>query len=255
MADRFPSLDEIDAGHTETRGDANFDLVGDDTAGDDFLSRERALLGDDAIQFASPNDKLATVEDGGDDDLLGGGNFSSNTGGQEMAGFEDSFPAIDTTNDHMAPGGTITGNTLPYLPGAPTSTYAVTPQRSDSPEPDVIREWRERRDLALQHRDEVSAERKQKTIKDAQEAIDDFYENYNNKKDKGLTQSRRDAEEFLNGREDTAAGGTSWERIAKLVDLSGKGVKGGASGSEKQRFRELLISLRKDEKAPGATGY
>lgn len=39
------------------------------------------------------------------------------------------------------------------------------------------------------------------------------------------------------------------------MDLSGKGVKGGEKGSDKARFRELLMSLRKDEKAPGATGY
>jgi hypothetical protein len=39
------------------------------------------------------------------------------------------------------------------------------------------------------------------------------------------------------------------------VDLSGKGPAGGASGSDKARFRDLLMSLRKDEKAPGATGY
>lgn len=58
----------------------------------------------------------------------------------------------------------------------------------------------------------------------------------------------------MSKREDTSAGGTSWERIAKLVDLSGKGNKGGASGSEKAKFRELLVSLKKDEKAPGATG-
>ena len=70
-----------------------------------------------------------------------------------------------------------------------------------------------------------------------------------------MAKTRKDAEEFLANREDTSAGGTSWERIAKLVDLSGKGTKGGASGSEKARFRELLLSLKKDEKAPGATGY
>jgi hypothetical protein len=75
------------------------------------------------------------------------------------------------------------------------------------------------------------------------------------KKEKTIAATRRDAEEFLEGREDTSAGGTSWERIAKLVDLSGKGAKGGASGSEKGKFRDLLMSLRKDEKAPGATGY
>lgn len=56
-------------------------------------------------------------------------------------------------------------------------------------------------------------------------------------------------------REDTVSGGTSWDRIAKLVDVSGKGTKGGAAGSGKERFRELLMTLRKDEKAPGATGY
>lgn len=153
----------------------------------------------------------------------------------------------------MAPGGTITGSTLPYLPGQPIPSS--TPMRSDSPEPDVIREWRERRDLQVQHRDEVSSERKAKTIEEARQNIDDFYENYNNKKDKEIAKTRKDAEEFLASRDDTTAGGTSWERIAKLVDLSGKGVKGGASGSEKQRFREILLSLRKDEKAPGATGY
>lgn len=155
---------------------------------------------------------------------------------------------------HMAPGGTITGSGLPFLPGAPQQS-AYTPQRSESPEPEVLREWRERRDLAIEHRDQVSAERKAQTIKEAQENIDDFYENYNNKKEKQIAQTRREAEEFLANRDDTTAGGTSWERIAKLVDLSGKGVKGGASGSEKQRFREILLSLRKDENAPGATGY
>jgi hypothetical protein len=77
--------------------------VGDSNDTDDFLSRERALLGDDADQFTSENDKLATVEDGGDDDLLGGDYSQANVGGQEMNGFESSFPAIDTTNEVSRP--------------------------------------------------------------------------------------------------------------------------------------------------------
>jgi len=91
-------------------------------------------------------------------------------------------------------------------------------------------------------------------VKAAQQAIDDFYENYNTKKEKTIAQTRKDAEEFLANREDTSAGGTSWERIAKLVDLSGKGARGGAAGTGKERFRELLMNLKKDERAPGATG-
>lgn len=90
------------AGQTEARGDAaDFDISGDNDASN-FLDRERALLGDDADQFASENDRAATVEDG-DDDLLGGDFSQANVGGQEMSGFESSFPAIDTTNDVSTP--------------------------------------------------------------------------------------------------------------------------------------------------------
>ncbi|KAG9237015.1 putative clathrin light chain [Amylocarpus encephaloides] len=238
MADRFPSLEEFDSGaQSSPQGTPGFETAG----GDDFLSREKALLGDDANQFVSSNDNSAFVEDG-DDDLLGGGG-----GNEEVTEFESSFPAIDTQNEGVALGGSITNTGAPYQ-----SSYF--PRGEDDEEPEVIKQWRERRDLQLSSREEKSEERKAETIQAAQQNIDDFYENYNSKKEKMLSQTRRDADEFLEGREDTSAGGTSWERIAKLVDLSGKGARGGASGTGKEKFRELLISLRKDEKAPGASG-
>lgn len=115
-------------------------------------------------------------------------------------------------------------------------------------------QWREKRNADLARRAEISEEKKAGTVKKAQEDIDSFYESYNAKVDKAKATTRKDEEEFLAARQDTAAGGTSWERIAKLVDVSGKGVKGGASGSGKERFREMLIDLKKDEKAPGASG-
>lgn len=117
------------------------------------------------------------------------------------------------------------------------------------------RKWRESRDLDLRRRDETSAAKKADKTEQARKDIDEFYENYNHKKDKSIGKTRKEAEEFLDSREDTSAGGTSWERIGKLVDVSGKGAKGGASGTEKQKFRELLVDLKKDEKAPGAKGY
>jgi len=116
------------------------------------------------------------------------------------------------------------------------------------------RQWRERRDADLRRRAEISAEKKAALIKKAQQDIDDFYVSYGNKADKGRAQARAEAEQFLANRDNTAAGGTSWERIAKLVDVSGKGAKGGASGSGKERFRELLLDLKKDPNAPGASG-
>lgn len=148
-----------------------------------------------------------------------------------------------------APGAsTITGTSVSYNSG-----YQAT--ATDEEEPDVIKQWRVKRDAQIAKRAEQLAAQKEETIKEAQQNIDDFYENYNTKKEKGIAQTRKDAEQFLENREDTVSGGTSWDRIAKLVDVSGKGSKGGASGSGKERFREILVNLRKDEKAPGATGY
>ena len=125
----------------------------------------------------------------------------------------------------------------------------------DEEEPEVIKEWREKRDAGNAKRAEQFAQQKAETIQEAQQNIDEFYENYNTKKEKMIAQTRKEEEQFLASRDDTTSGGTSWERISKLVDVSGKGQKGGASGSGKERFRELLTSLRKDEKAPGASGY
>jgi Clathrin light chain len=123
MADRFPSLEEFDSGgefplppphpltlsfkHWEARSRHLFWSKADPeqaqteaapfdgATGDDFLTREKALLGDDANQFATGHDNAAFVEDG-DDDFLGGGGGG---GGEEVTEFESSFPAIDTRNE------------------------------------------------------------------------------------------------------------------------------------------------------------
>lgn len=67
---------------------------------DDFLARERALLGEDAEQFATPNDATAAagaiVAD--DDDLIGG-DLPQGGPSEEIPGFESSFPAIETQNE------------------------------------------------------------------------------------------------------------------------------------------------------------
>ncbi|KAF2971200.1 hypothetical protein GQX73_g2334 [Xylaria multiplex] len=233
MADRFPSLDDFDSGAQTEIGD-----VGSPSA-DDFLARERALLGDDATQFTTGKETAALADPS--DDLLGDDSAPGN------AQFESQFPDL-ASNEQVGPGNSITGPSVSYNSGY--GAYAEEEQ-----EPEVITQWREKRDAANAKRAEEFAAQKAQTIKEAQENIDEFYENYNNKKDKTIAQTRKDEEQFLASRDDTTSGGTSWERIAKLADVSGKGPKGGASGSGKERFRELLVSLRKDEKAPGAEGY
>lgn len=115
MADRFPSLEDFDSGgelythcvlfsYTLRFADladiglhpaqTNVQDPSADPSADDFLAREKAILGDDA-------DKFATVEDGdafdaGDDDLLGGG-------GGETAQFEQQFPDLSGPNEVRPP--------------------------------------------------------------------------------------------------------------------------------------------------------
>ncbi|OHE92406.1 clathrin light chain [Colletotrichum orchidophilum] len=243
MAHRFPSLEDFDSGAQTDIKD-----TGAEPSTDDFLAREKALLGDDADQFATSGDAIAFGA--GDDDLLGGGG-SGNVISEEST-FESQFPDLaqnEPVNSGQIPGAGITATpSVNYNSG-----YSAFVEEEE--EPAVIREWREQRDAQNEKRALQFGQQREETIKEARENIDDFYNNYNAKKEKGIAQTRKDAEQFLASREDTVSGGTSWERIAKLVDVSGKGSKGGASGSGKERFRELLISLKKDEKAPGASGY
>ncbi|KOS17334.1 Clathrin light chain [Escovopsis weberi] len=237
MADRFPSLEEFDSGAQTNVQDAL-----DESGPQDFLAREKALLGDDADQFATTADVDAFAEPDGD--LLGASDAAPSA-------FDSQFPDLA---DPMAGAAglaeptSITGPSVSYNSGF--QAYAA-----EEEEPEVIKEWRERRDAQIAKRTEQFAAQREEIIKEAQQNIDDFYDNYNQKKEKGIAQTRKEAEEFLASREDTVSGGTSWDRIAKLVDVTGKGNKGGAAGSGKERFREMLMSLRNDEKAPGATGY
>lgn len=129
----------------------------------------------------------------------------------------------------MPGGNTITGPSVNFNSG-----YQA--HAEDEEEPEVIKQWRETRDAQIEKRSQQFVAQREETIKEAQANIDDFYNNYNSKKEKEIEKTRKEAEEFLANRDDTVSGGTSWDRIAKLVDVSGKGTKGGASGSGKERL-------------------
>lgn len=59
------------------------------------------MLGEDANQFATPQDQAATMEGADNDgDLLGGESVPAEQAApEEISGFESSFPAIDTQNE------------------------------------------------------------------------------------------------------------------------------------------------------------
>lgn len=92
----------IGLGHSETSRNGVIDSP-NGSADDDFLTRERALLGDDADQFASANDHSASgpIEDD-EEDLLGGGSYgNAQTKGSDVKRFESSFPEVEETRNEV----------------------------------------------------------------------------------------------------------------------------------------------------------
>jgi hypothetical protein len=121
----------------------------------------------------------------------------------------------------------------------------------DDSEP--IKEWRARQELEIKRRDELSDTKREEIRDKAKKAIDDFYENYNNKKETSIEEVRNAAKDFIGELNNAVSGGTTWDRVLKLIDTSDKSVTAG--GRDKTRFKELLLSLKGDPDAPGAAGY
>lgn len=222
---KFPALEEIDQDVAQESG-------GFDTE-DDFLSREKAALGEDAEAFAS--EQAGEVDD--------------------EAAFEASFPSLDSNNkDESAlnQSGMISEPAEPYLPQQPSTTETSSNQKSSLEESEHIKEWISRRELEIQRRDELSESKRNETREKAKKAIDDFYENYNSKKDDSIEQTKSEEKKFIQDRDDgLSATGNTWDRIVKLIDPSETGTK----DHDKSRFKELLMSLKGDSNAPGAAGY
>ncbi|RIA78955.1 clathrin light chain [Glomus cerebriforme] len=233
----FPPLEDF------STPNKNASLESDPTA--DFLAREQAILGADADLFANSNHTITS------------------TTSNELEGFPDitSITSPSANNVLSPPVSNISNNSVSDYSAFHSEFPSVEIENTqasyniEEEEPEVIRQWRERQREIIAQRDETSEAKKRETLSIARDAIDKFYEEYNEKKARTQKQNKQDEETFLRERDDLTSG-TSWERICKQVDLStaqskttNKHVK------DVSRFKEMLLSLKKDEKAPGAGGY
>ncbi|KAI8362513.1 clathrin light chain, partial [Mortierella sp. GBAus27b] len=212
----------------------------------DFLAREQAALGGDADFLAS---------------LASAGSPSNNIGSD----FESTFPSFA---EHEA---SITSP--PASSGKPISTPTVTVAADDDfgtfhseyppiettdsapvsqVSPYLMLEWREKQAGVIAEKDEKSETKRQQTIVAAHEAIDRFYEDYNQKKERSIADNRNKESEFLTKRDDVSSG-TQWERINRHLDSSPAAVAAAlrAGRRDTSRMRELLRDLEKDPNAPG----
>ncbi|KAF8951267.1 hypothetical protein BGZ46_004084 [Entomortierella lignicola] len=135
---------------------------------------------------------------------------------------------------------------------SPSPSFTRAPQFKAQEVPAVVKEWREKQAAIIAEKDERSEAKRQETIGSAHEAIDRFYEDYNQKKAKLLAENRDKEVEFLAKRDDVSSG-TQWERINRHLDSSPAAVAAAlkAGRRDTSRMRDLLRDLEKDPNAPG----
>lgn len=218
----FPSLDDFESGTTKTSQPRMESVVDDD----DFMGSFSNEAASKFPEIGESGDLLHAQDD-----------------------FTSSFPEIQQDQQQQQFSGMISGPSEPYIPGSGDAPRVNNDEEEE--EPRVITEWREKQALQISRRDESAARKRAETQATARQAIDDFYDNYNNKRDKTIANIRAEQDAALAKRDETTSGGTTWERIVKLVDL--KDTKAVTRGDrDVSRMRELLLTLKKDKNAPAA---
>ncbi|KAI0070471.1 hypothetical protein K474DRAFT_1608630 [Panus rudis PR-1116 ss-1] len=190
------------------------------------------------------------------------------TGDEEIEKFESEFPEIEVpqpsfTSPPVSQPSFGTSSTTPFAPKPQSSAFTTTPllsQPVDEEEPEPVKQWREKQAAEIKARDEASAKKREEIISKAERAIDQFYEEYAAKKEKNIRENKEHEEEFVQKMTDSLSQGTTWERIADIIELQNSQSKtiarAGAGTTDLARFREVLLRLKREgESAPGAAGY
>jgi len=227
-------------------GDFNSSME-DPTA--DFLAREKAALGDDADLFAtdvpsfsSPAPTQVPLPSATPTEQLESRVFSPSSQNYPLSPPNAGFGSISPT-----PAGDYSAfeSEFPAAEELETSQAFINASTIPDIEPEVVRQWREKQKELIAERDAESEEKKHQLVQKARQDIDEFYEDYNDKKQKAIELNREKEENDQNERE-KAASGTVWERITREIDL-----KSTSSTRDVSRMKQLMLDLRKDSRAPG----
>ncbi|KAJ1666056.1 Clathrin light chain [Coemansia sp. RSA 1813] len=190
----------------------------------EFLARERAALGAEADLFQ--NDSSGPASEAA---------LSPGQQGERSSGGSFAEPMMVDSE-----------------PVGALSPEAAQPSTADS---QFQEEWQAKQRTIIEDRDRQSEEKHGAIVEEAKQAIDKFYEEYNEKKEKSIQQNRANQEMELQA----ANKGSLWERALKQIDMATKAsadIQGHSDASHKvvrdtSRMRELLQDLKRDKEAPG----
>ncbi|CCF60448.1 hypothetical protein KAFR_0K00920 [Kazachstania africana CBS 2517] len=183
----------------------------------DFLKREAEALGD---EFKTEHDT----------DLLNNSDEEQFSSEQQNQEDQDELAELQAAS--------------PALPSqAPQETT-----NSDAAE--IINKWRESRDKQVHERDETLKSQKSGLQEQAIKYIDDFYANYNEKKEQNIKTVSQESEEFLSKRDQFfTQDNTTWDRVLQLINEDDADIVG---GRDRSKFKEILQRLKGKVDAPGA---
>lgn len=155
----------------------------------------------------------------------------------------------------------VMSNMAPQQTATPAFGVSADPYGvQDEEEPEAIRRWREEQEEDVARREAAAERKKAETVSKAEQDIDNFYAEYNKKKEKNIAKNKEAEAAFKERRQAELAEGTTWSRVTKLLDLQNSQSKtiarSGPGASDLTRMKEILLSLRREgETAPGASGY
>ncbi|KAI8983744.1 clathrin light chain [Pilobolus umbonatus] len=216
----------------------DFTTPDDPTA--DFLARERAALGDEADLFS--NDISSPVNN-----TIPGLNSLPNT----PSIFDVQSPAM---NNHEP----VAHQSTPARSSSFDQQFPKTEDLESSKafhqallpdeEPEVVRQWKLKHDETIKERDSHATAAKEEILNKARAEIDQFYEDYNEKKQKAIEENREHELQLQKSLgEDTSD--NVWGRVHSLINSTH--LKADYHSKDVGRMKDLILDLKKDTKAPG----
>ncbi|KAJ2273036.1 Clathrin light chain [Coemansia sp. RSA 451] len=198
---------------------------------EEFLARERAALGQDAEQFQSgPTSAVLspTVSEQASDVAI-------------LPTLNPISPSFTSVSSSAFPS-SQTSTPAPQAPSPASQALSPPPAQFDQ-------EWQSTHRAEITSRDETSAAKHADTVKEAQRAIDTFYAEYNERKDRAIEENRAQQEIETQA----ATRGTLWERVGKQIDMATKASSEAQRSQVRDtaRMRDLLQDLKRDANSPG----
>ncbi|KAJ2153815.1 Clathrin light chain [Coemansia sp. RSA 637] len=205
---------------------------------EEFLARERAALGQDAEQFQSgPTSAVLspTMSEQASDVAI-------------LPTLNPISPSFTSVSSSAFPS-SQTSTPAPQAPSPASQALSPASQALSPPPAQFDQEWQSTHRAEITSRDETSAAKHADTVKEAQRAIDTFYAEYNERKDRAIEENRAQQEIETQA----ATRGTLWERVGKQIDMATKASSEAQRSQVRDtaRMRDLLQDLKRDASAPG----